>query len=133
MSVRVLRGLRRWLALRTGIGWAWLQAAEQAEREELDRKVRDHHMQHSIAREGPLAVGEFFVLENRDFAWNTWALWIDEVEVGLREHGWSPSQRVPPCRNTARALELAREEVRRRRGDSAADAANFRVIWGGSL
>lgn len=109
-------------------------AMSEAERAAFDSNRHACEALYKEARHGALPAGTYRILEQGGIAGWHLELEIDGQEVLLE--GPTPEEgryRVFNDRGRQLADRLARAEIARRHGRAAADQAQFRTVWGGSL
>lgn len=103
------------------------------ERAEFDRKRAEGEARYHEARHGELPAGTYRILEQGGFVGWHLELEIDGEAIVLKEPGGEFETSYAVFSDKKRADELARAEIARRHGQEAADAAKFKVVFGGEL
>lgn len=101
--------------------------------EELKAQKQSREESHAkwvAARYGELPAGTYRILEQGGFVGWHLELEIDGEVVILKA---PDANQYAIYADRPRAMALARAEIARRHGQAAADAAQFKIMWGGEL
>lgn len=108
-------------------------AMSPEEQAAFEKRRTEGEARYQEARYGELPAGTYRILEQGGIAGWHLELEINGKAVVLKEPGGTFESAYAVFEDKKRADELARAEIARRHGQAAADAAQFRVVWGGSL